>query len=76
MINKEKITAAMHRRDLTGSQTAEYLGISMRSFSRKLNEETDFTASEIETLCRLLHIKNPVPYFFCRVLANRDNDSE
>ena len=49
---------------LTDSDCADKIGISRQSFSRKINNKTDFKASEILSLCVLLGIKEKDKYFF------------
>lgn len=37
---------------------ANYLGLSSYGFSRKLNNQSEFTISEVDKLCELLHIES------------------
>lgn len=60
-----KLKAKLSENGLTQSMVADKLGISMQSFSYKLNNKVEFKASEIKTLCRILDIQDKDAYFFC-----------
>lgn len=48
---------------------ADILKISPQSFSYKLNNKSEFKASEIEKLCSILKIQNKDAYFFCQSIS-------
>ena len=51
--------------EMTQEQIAKKLNISYQSLSYKINNKTDFKASEIQTLCDILKITDKDQYFFC-----------
>ena len=65
-----KLKAKLSEKGLTRSEIADKLGISMQSFSYKLNNKVEFKASEIKKLCKELDILDKDAYFFY------DNDSQ
>ena len=65
MTATNKLRALLVESGYTQSEIAEKLGISYQSFSYKINNKAEFKVSEIELLCRLLHIKDKDKYFFC-----------
>lgn len=54
----------------TQAEVAEKIGISPTSFSKKINEESDFSNSEIVAICEILSIPaNEIPnYFFTELV--------
>lgn len=60
-----KLKAKLSEKGLTQSEVADKLGISYQAFSYKLNNKSEFKASEIETLCKELDISDKDAYFFC-----------
>lgn len=50
----------------TQGKFAEALGITDTSLSNKLRNTNYFKQDEIAESIKLLHIENPIPYFFCK----------
>lgn len=49
---------------MTQRELAEKIGMSPNSLSRKLQRKRVFTLPEVCAICDVLHITDPVPYFF------------
>ena len=62
-MNMNLVRAKIVECGLTQKQLAKALGMSSNALSRKLNENSDFTISEVRQMCRILHIKDPVRVF-------------
>lgn len=58
MTNKEELEIAILRAGLTKHEVAKKLGLSDMGFYKKLNNQTEFKASEIAALQKMLHIKS------------------
>lgn len=56
MTNKNEFVAAMKRVGLNQEQVAEYLGISTTALNNKINNKSEFKASEIQKLIVLFKI--------------------
>lgn len=65
MTATNKLKAKLSEYNLTQSEIADMLKISMQSFSYKLNNKVEFKASEIKALCGILDITDKDAYFFC-----------
>lgn len=66
MTNKNLILAKMTEKGIRREDAAEKLGISLNAFNMKLNNETEFKASEIQALSHMLGIsRQKDKYFFC-----------
>lgn len=63
--NTSKLKARIIEMGLTQEQIAKILNISYQTLSYKINNKTDFKASEIQTLCEILKITDKDKYFFC-----------
>ncbi len=63
MININKLKACIVENEMNNQKTAKSLGISVNAFSRKLNGKAVFTLDEVESLCKMLNIKNPCEIF-------------
>lgn len=63
--NTSKLKARIIEMGLTQEQIAKILNISYQTLSYKINNKTDFKASEIQTLCEILNITDKDKYFFC-----------
>ena len=63
-INSKKLKGRIVEFGFTQTDIAEKLGLSPTAFNNKLNERTEFTASEISKLSCILKIKNKDEYFF------------
>lgn len=59
----EKLFLRMHSRGVTLADLTAALNIAERTVYRKINGETQFTWSEIKTICTLLDIGNPLNVF-------------
>ena len=64
MTNKEELEIAILRAGLTKHKVAKKLGLSDMGFYKKLNNQTEFKASEIAALQKMLHIKSINEIFF------------
>ena len=64
MTNTSLLKQRIEESGLRRGFLAEKLGISIESFRRKVNGETQFLSEEIVALTRLLHIENVEEYFF------------
>lgn len=64
MTNTVELEIAIMRAGLTKREVAKRLGLSEMGFYKKINNITEFKASEIETLVNMLSIKNIGEIFF------------
>lgn len=64
MTATNELRSLIVKKGFTQADIAKKLGISPQSFSYKLNNKVEFKASEIETLCSILSIKNKDKIFF------------
>lgn len=64
MTNTIELEIAIKRSGLTKREVAKRLGLSEMGFYQKLNNITEFKASEIEALIKLLSIKDIGKIFF------------
>ena len=64
MTNKEELEIAILRAGLTKHEVAKKLGLSDMGFYKKLNNQTEFKASEIAALQKMLHIQSINEIFF------------
>lgn len=64
MTNKNLLKAKIIEQGMTVTQIATLLGMSREAFYNRLNNVTEFKASEIRTLSSILKIKNIDVYFF------------
>ena len=65
MTNKNLILAKMTEKGIRREDAAERLGISLNAFNMKLGNETEFKASEIQALSKMLGIsRQKDKYFF------------
>lgn len=62
--NTSRLKARIVEMKLTQEQLAKMLNISYQSLSYKINNKTDFKASEILKLCEYLEIEDKDQYFF------------
>lgn len=56
MTNTERLRAIIESSGYKLRYVAEQIGLTYQGFLKKLNNESEFKASEIQLLCRLLHI--------------------
>lgn len=66
MTAKNELRSLITRAGLTQVDVAAKLGITPQSFSRKINNRSDFKVSEIELLSSLLGIADKDAIFFAR----------
>lgn len=66
MTNTKKLKGRIIEEGTTQGKLAEILGISRQALSLKINDKSDFTASEIAKLCEILKIDNKETYFFAQ----------
>ncbi|MEA4831601.1 MAG: helix-turn-helix transcriptional regulator [Oscillospiraceae bacterium] len=66
MTNTLKLKAAIAESGMNQEQIAEALGVSVVTFSYKLNNKHEFRASEIMKLCKILHITEVNTIFFAQ----------
>ncbi len=63
MLNVKDLKAEIVRNGYTQATLAEALGMTSRTFSRRLSEK-NFGSKEIEIMIELLHLKDPMSIFF------------
>lgn len=56
MTDTKKLNIAILKAQKTKRELAAFLGISEMGFYKKLNAQTEFKASEISKLCKLLNL--------------------
>ena len=68
MYNYSKLLGRMKERGVTQESLAEAIGRDKGTISTKLNNKSNFTAVEIDSICKLLDIDNNDigAYFFAR----------
>ncbi len=72
IFDKNSIVAEIARSGLTMKDCAKYLNISANSFSNKINNKTEFKASELAKLATLFKV-SPNIFFRCKVVQNTIN---
>lgn len=63
MTNTLELEIAIKRRGLSKKAVAKYLGLSEQGFLLKLNNSTEFKASEIQSLVELLELPDKSIFF-------------
>lgn len=63
-MNQSLIRSKIVLEGMTQRKLAEKIGIAPNSLSLKLQGKRSFTLPEVCSICTILHISNPVPYFF------------
>ena len=79
MTNTEELLRIIRESGLKLGFIAEKLGLSRFGFSKKINNETEFKASEIDALCELLHIdsyEERLKIFFAKEVDKTSTDEE
>lgn len=71
MTNKLELEIAIKRAGLTKSEIAKKIGLSKMGLYKKMNGITEFKASEIALLCKILSIKNKDEIFFNQFVENK-----
>ena len=74
-MNPQKIKGRIVEAGLTQGRAATLIGMSGNSLSRKLTGKRDFTLSEIVSLCTILKITDPIPYFFESLATNTQQNA-
>lgn len=64
MFNKQMLKAQMVLKGFSGEKIAKELQINPSTFYRKMNDDGDFSRSEIVKICEILDIKEPNEIFF------------
>lgn len=64
MFDKKRLQAQMVLKDINAEELSEQLGINPSTFYRKMNNDGDFSRSEIEKMIIILEINDPVFVFF------------
>ena len=68
MINTDKIRGLIAENGLTQGEIAEKIGMTPRTFSRKMKLKI-FTSDEMYMLIGILGIEDPVPIFFAKEVS-------
>lgn len=64
-LNMQKIKGKMKEKSITTQEMSDYIGITIQSFSGKINGRTDFRHSELTKLFTKLELsKEEISYFF------------
>lgn len=64
MFDKKKFNAALALKGMGYKDVAEALNIDVSTLWRKMNGVSDFYRNEIQTICKLLDLKDPMEIFF------------
>jgi len=65
MTNTKNLKAQIILNGYRLKDVAKELGITPQGLSAKIHNKSEFRASEIQTLCNILHIEDKDEYFFC-----------
>lgn len=68
MINIAKLRGIMAEHNVTKSQMAAWLGVTVPTLTSRLNSNT-LTIEQTDTICDKLDISNPVPIFFAQYVS-------
>lgn len=66
MTNKLELEIAIKRAGYKKNDIAKMLGLSPMGLYKKINNITEFKASEISRLCKVLNVKNVDEIFFAQ----------
>lgn len=55
-MNLKKLKGAMAEKDFTQSKLASMLGLSLKSFSAKINGKTEFKVNELAKISKILDV--------------------
>lgn len=69
MVNTNELKAAIVRQGKTQSDIARAIGISARSLNSKINNHIPFNTIEIESMIKILDIKEPMHIFFAETVS-------
>lgn len=70
MVNTKKIKSLLIEKDFSRAEISNILGISTNSFSRKINNKSQFTLNEVFLLKKALDIKDIEKVFFIENIPN------
>lgn len=76
MTNTLEFEIAIKRAGLTKREIAKRLGLSEQGLYKKINNETEFKASEIDKLAKMLSISNVDEIFFHQNSDFKSSDKE
>lgn len=68
MTDKIELEIAIKKAGLTKREVSKRLGLSEMGFYQKINNITEFKASEIEALVNMLAIKDIKKFFFTKIV--------
>ncbi len=71
MLNKNLLRAAMARNGYNQKQLCAEIKMAQPTFSRKLRKGV-FGTDEVEAICKVLLIEDPVPIFLAREVTCQD----
>ena len=71
MVNANMLKGFIATNGLTIEKMARDIGINPATFYKKINGQSDFYCHEIVDICRILHIKDPIPIFLPKNLRKR-----
>ena len=64
------LRAKIAEMNTTQGKVAAAVGISENALSRKMLGKRDFRLSEVERICKVLEIGDPIPIFFDQIVPN------
>lgn len=76
MTNKRELEIAILRAGLTKHEVAAKLGLSDMGFYKKINNVTEFKASEIACLQKILQLESIEPIFFASSVELKSTQEE
>ena len=69
MFNRKEFQLAVIKADKTYEDVAKAIGINPSTLFRKMSGQSEFTRSEIQTICEYLNVDSPMAIFFVNGLA-------
>ena len=69
MFDKKAFQVAIVAADMTYEEVAKAIGVNPSTLYRKASGQSEFTRSEIQTICEVLRIESPMDIFFTNELA-------
>ena len=75
MTDTLELELAIKKAGLTKRELAQKLGLSEMGFYKKINNITEFKASELEALIRILHIEDVGKIFFSNKVDLKSTNS-
>ena len=64
MTNSKLLADKLQDKQMTMLELAKKIRMPVKKLKRKINNEMDFTCGEVESICRVLSIKNGREFFF------------